>query len=159
VCVGAKGETLATASAAEVAGMLDVHVLGALRVTQGALPNLLLADAPLVVNVSSRLPSMTKPSERRLPTPQVELRLPDRQGSPEHVDDLYVTRAGIGVGASLGGASRAPPNGPRSPGVTRRRRRALVVGPNWPSIPKLVVVTMTLAGSLRHALAAPNEHT
>lgn len=46
----------------EVAALFDAHCLGALRVTQAALPFLRRSSSPLVVNITSRLGSMRRTS-------------------------------------------------------------------------------------------------
>src|SRR5690606_2876794 len=47
-------------SATEAEELLNTHVIGALRVTRAAVPFLLNAREPTIINISSRLASLTK---------------------------------------------------------------------------------------------------
>ena len=56
----ASGRTLAELDPAEILGLVDLHCNGALRCTRAALPALRRAERAVVVNVSSRLASVTR---------------------------------------------------------------------------------------------------
>lgn len=56
--VGTPGRPLAQIDVAALLDVVDVNVGGVIRATRAAAPNLLLSEAPLVVNVSSRLGSI-----------------------------------------------------------------------------------------------------
>lgn len=56
--IGGEGMSLDTATAREIMALLDVHCLGAMRVTQALKQNLLQATQPVVLNLSSRFGSI-----------------------------------------------------------------------------------------------------
>ena len=58
----AVGRTLGELDPAEILRLIDLHCNGALRCTRAALPALRLAERAMVVNVSSRLASLTRVS-------------------------------------------------------------------------------------------------
>ena len=62
----ASGRTLAELDPAEILGLVDLHCNGALRCTRAALPALRRAERAVVVNVSSRLASVTRVAGRRV---------------------------------------------------------------------------------------------
>jgi NAD(P)-dependent dehydrogenase (short-subunit alcohol dehydrogenase family) len=61
-CAGFAGSAtlLSEVTSAEIDSLFQVHCLGALRATQAAMPWLLRAGQPFVVNISSRLGSLSK---------------------------------------------------------------------------------------------------
>ncbi len=56
--VGPPGQALEEIEVSELLAVCDTNVGGVLRATRAALPSLLLAESPLVVNISSRLGSL-----------------------------------------------------------------------------------------------------
>ncbi len=56
--VGGRGKSIATTSAAEIESLLHVHCLGALRVTQAAMP--FMKPNGSIINISSRFGSITR---------------------------------------------------------------------------------------------------
>ena len=56
--VGGRGKSIETTSAAEVESLLNVHCLGALRVTQAVMPY--MRPNATIINISSRFGSITK---------------------------------------------------------------------------------------------------
>ncbi|GAA3266743.1 SDR family oxidoreductase [Dactylosporangium vinaceum] len=57
--IGAPGRPLAGVDPQTILGAVDVNVAGPLRLAQALLPRLLAAPAPLIVNVTSRLGSLS----------------------------------------------------------------------------------------------------
>lgn len=55
-----RGPKLATAKPADIIDSVNVHCVGALRVTQAVLPWLLRSDRPQIVNISSRRGSLSQ---------------------------------------------------------------------------------------------------
>ena len=59
--------SLANVDASDVNRLLEVNLLGAIRMTKACLPQLLRAESPLVLNISSRLGSLARTAKRDVP--------------------------------------------------------------------------------------------